>query len=171
MIAGVIFYLARKVFPPIQVMGVAAYDTHVAMTVGFLTGLLLALVQFRIESWFPRIRQLANDHPLLQGPWQTWTVIIIAGALSEELWRALSLQTLQAAGFNLPVVIVLTSLAYAFAQLGGVPGRLLGIWEDVVAAVVVGLALALLFREYGSVLANCAANLTFNSLKMYAARH
>lgn len=170
LIAGLTLYLARTYFPSLLSTRTLAHDLPFAFAIGLLAGLLLSVVQLRIGSWFPRTRQLLDDHPMTRGPWQFWAIIILAGALAEELWRTLSLEALKTAGFNVTTAAAITSLAYALAQLGGIPPRLLGIWEDVAAAAAVGLALAILFLAYGSIVANFEANLIFNLLKLYTVR-
>jgi membrane protease YdiL (CAAX protease family) len=97
-------------------------------------------------------------------------LIFLAGCFCEELLRAFCLTTLKEADFSLPFVVVLTSIFFALAELGGIPSRLLPIWEDTVAAMTIGVLLALLFLAAGSMLANCSANLIFNLSNMYLMR-
>ena len=138
--------------------------------IGLVAGILLLFWKKLLETWLPRLKSHGSEHGVLRGTVGIWVLIFLAGCFCEELWRAFCLTALKEADFGLPFVVVLTSISFALAELGGIPSRLLPIWEDVVAAMTIGVLLALLFIAAGSLLANCSANLTFNLSNMYLIR-
>lgn len=139
-----------------------------AVGLGLFSGVLISFCTLRVKRCFPRLEGSALNHPLRAADWRLWIVIVILAAIAEELWRALSLESLKIVGLSTIFAVSATAFTYAMAQLGGVPGRLLGIWEEVVIALIVGATLAVLFILFHTIVANVFANLIVNFTRMYA---
>jgi membrane protease YdiL (CAAX protease family) len=109
----------------------------------------------------PALPYIERQYGLLEGPEPLWFAIIAIGGLSEELWRSLSLLSLERAADSAFFPIVATSAAFAIGRLGGIPGRGSGEVVDVGSEFVTGLLLGGLFVWSGSILATSIANIVF----------
>lgn len=170
LVIGMVIYSARRYHLLLSVLGVGLRTWPLSLIIGFVAGTLLLFWKNLLEIWFPRLRSHSSEHDVVRGGVVTWILIFLAGCFCEELWRAFCLTALRKADFSLPFVVVVTSISFALAELGGIPSRLLAIWEDVVAAMTIGVLLAVLFLAASSLLTNCSANLIFNLSNMYLMR-
>jgi Type II CAAX prenyl endopeptidase Rce1-like len=116
----------------------------------------------------PRYDGLFGDwlrrHPLLRGSPTLWIVVLAVSAPAEELWRAFCLRSLGALGRGATLSILVTSVAFAFAHLSGLPSRIRGTAGDIMVEVAVGAALGILFVACGSASMTCVANLCFGGV-------
>jgi len=119
---------------------------------------------------FKRVRGLFFDQGLSRGHFLTWITIIFVGGVVEESWRALTLSASSEKGFNSLLVLLATSAAAAFCHLLGIPGRTLGLREEVFWDLAVGLALGALFVLYGTVLIPLSVNMLYNVFNLLLIR-
>jgi hypothetical protein len=167
-VAGTILLCVRKYQRALTAQEIGRLGWRTSTLIGLLGGVFLSFWRKLAQASFPRLKSRAHENDLANGPAFSWILIFISGSFCEELWRTVSLLCLGDLG--IPLIVFLTSICFALAELGGTPSRLLGIWEDVVATAIVGALLAGLFLSAGSLFANCLANLTFNLLTLYALR-
>lgn len=137
---------------------------------GIVAGSILLLSRFAYVT-HPRHRtSRLRDHPFARGPLGTWLLIFVAAGAVEEIWRACCILSLQANEFSSATAIAATSIAFVFAHMCGVPGRIVGIREEALWEFLFGLALGVLFVEFGNLTTPYVAALLFNIGNLYLVR-
>lgn len=99
-----------------------------------------------------------------------WFLIFVAAGAVEEIWRACCILSLQASDFSSTTAVAATSIAFVFAHMSGVPGRIVGIREEALWELLFGLALGILFVEFGNLTTPYVAALEFNIGNFYLVR-
>jgi hypothetical protein len=114
---------------------------------------------------------LLQEHSFASGPLNLWFLSFAVGGAVEEVWRACSILSLQAIepGSILPIGI--TSTVFVLAHMSGIPGRTVGIREELFWELLVGIALGTLFLRLHNLIVPYIASLTFNILNLYFIRN
>ena len=138
---------------------------------GIIASALLICGRLVFEALYPRVRQLLSQHPLARGPAGFWAVVALVGGAVEEPWRAFSLLALQRVNMGTGSAILVTSIAFFFAHLAGIPSRIpgrpssWGIWE-----MALGAFLAWLFLTSNSLIAPFIASVIYHLGNLYLVR-
>lgn len=138
---------------------------------GVIAAAFLISGRLVFEGLNPRVRQLLSQHPLARGPAGFWVIVALVGGAAEEPWRAFSLLALQRVDLGTSSAILVTSLAFSFAHLAGIPARIPGrpsswaIWE-----MALGAFLAWLFLTSNSLTAPLIASVIFHLANLYLIR-
>jgi Type II CAAX prenyl endopeptidase Rce1-like len=139
-------------------------------TAGIVAGSLLLLARFAYVS-HPRHRtSRLTEHPFTRGSVRTWFLIFVAVGALEEIWRASCILSLQVNDSSSTTAIAVTSIAFVFAHMSGVPGRIVGIQEEALWELLFGLALGILFIAFGNLITPYVAGLEFNIGNFYLMR-
>jgi hypothetical protein len=106
---------------------------------------ILVVGRILFLNQFSRVKKALLNHSLTRGRSITWAAVFCVGGFVEETWRALSISELTKSGFNTFAALMVTSAAYVFCRLVGIPQRILGLQEDVLWDLAVGVMLGGLF--------------------------
>jgi hypothetical protein len=139
--------------------------------VGVLTGVLVVGARIGYQSLSSHVGREPLSHPLSRGPAWIWILTFLGAGAVEEPWRAMSLHALTDAGCNSLLGVLLTSIAFMFARLSGIPSRIPGTVREGLWEALTGAVLAALFLTTRTVLAPYIAGLTFNVASLYLVRH
>jgi hypothetical protein len=96
---------------------------------GFTFATALSLLRYFVTPRLLGVPFENPDHSATRGPIVVWTIIILLGACSKELWRALALYLLRHDGMTTVNAILLTAAVFALSELGGRPS-LISSWHD-----------------------------------------
>jgi hypothetical protein len=101
-----------------------------------------------------------------------WIFVFVIGGAIEEVWRAFSIQALQWIGWSPAVTVLVSSAAFVYANLSGIPGRIPGRpGTEVGWQFLLGCALASLFLVTGLVAIPFLVGLIFNCTNLFLIRH
>lgn len=91
---------------------------------GVAGGLLLLAFRHALSVVSPSAASAENIEYLSRGTSVLWLAIFLTGALAEEFWRAVCISCFQENGYSRVSVLLLTSFAFSFAHLSGLPSRI-----------------------------------------------
>jgi hypothetical protein len=154
----------------ISALGLRTSRTLTMCLMGVLAGVLVVGARMGYQSLSSHVRREPLSHPLSRGPAWIWTLTFLVAGAVEEPWRAMSLQALVDAGYNSLFAVLLTSIAFMFARLSGIPGRIPGTVREGFWEALTGAALAALFLTTRTVFAPYIAGLIFNVANLYLVR-
>lgn len=130
----------------------------------------LVILRIVFQRLSPRTRLVLTAHGLSRGPVATWLYILVVGGITEEVWRALCLVAMQGTWNSYMSGVLLSSIAFAYANVAGLPGRVSGYLEEVVWEIILGVVLAGLFLTSGTVFVPYVSGLGFNIFNLYFIR-
>jgi len=141
-----------------------------SITAGLLVGIGLLVVRRVGASLWPDLGFENSRHGMLRGPAALWLFIIVLGGHSEEVWRALCVLALRHSGTSTRFAVLVTSVIFAFSQLGGRPSRISSRPAEVYFTCVVGLVLAASLLHFHSLLIPITANIAYYSTTLLLLR-
>ena len=127
---------------------------------------ILAAARLAFVHNFERVRKRIPSHGFARGHLSIWLGIIFFGGFVEETWRAGTLLASSQAGFNSLATVVLTSSAFVFCQLLGIPCRILGIREEVLWELVVSVVLCMLLLVSHTLWVPVFVNVSYSLLNL-----
>jgi membrane protease YdiL (CAAX protease family) len=128
---------------------------------GILGGVLLFVFRRGLSLLSRSIAASESNDFALRGPTALWLTIFLAGALSEELWRALCITGLEHNGYSLFAADILPALFFSLAHMSGLPPRMPAGLAIAGVEVIVGLTLGAIYIWSGSVVSSILASLIF----------
>lgn len=137
---------------------------------GITFGTVLILLRYFVT---PRRRGIPfenPDHSATRGPIAVWTIIILLGGCSEELWRALALYFLRHDGMSTVHAILLTAAVFALSELAGRPSLISSRRDELYFTVFVGICFAELLIKFHSLNMIVSANVAYHGLVFYLMR-
>lgn len=139
--------------------------------IGIAAGLILILCRL-VYILSPAFRtDRLPEHSFARGPLMIWLLSFVAAGAVEEVWRACCILSMQWGRLGGIASVGATSLAFAFAHFAGIPGRTIGIREEILWEFIFGIALGTLFIQFGSLTAPFLAGLLFNTLNLCLIRY
>lgn len=137
---------------------------------GFVAAAILILARLAY-TMLPNFRKSRlQEHSFASGPLAIWLVTFFIGGAVEEVWRACCILSLRESALPNTISIGGTSVAFAFAHMSGMPGRTVGLREEVLWEFLFGIALGTLFTQLDSLIAPYVASLTFNIFNLWLIR-
>src|SRR5690348_7422285 len=113
--------------------------------------LILARFTYVMHPNFRTVR--LKEHSFARGPLINWLLaFVVAGAL-EEVWRACCILSLQASELASIISVGGTSVAFVLAHMSGIPGRTVGIREELLWEFLFGIVLGTLFARLDNLVA------------------
>ncbi len=103
-----------------------------------------------------------QEHSFAKGPLTIWLLTFVLAGVIEEVWRACCILSVQAGGLGNIISVGGTSLSFVLAHMSGIPGRTVGIWEELLWELLFGIALGTIFIQLNSLIAPYIAGLIFN---------
>ena len=132
----------------------------------------IALILFRYFA-LPRLIGIGfenPDHSATRGPIAVWTIIIILGGCSEELWRALCLHLLRRDGMTTVNAILLIAAVFTLSELGGRPSLISSRRDELYFTFVVGICFGEMLVKFHSLSMIVSGNIAYHSLAFYFMR-
>ncbi|HYL85218.1 MAG TPA: CPBP family intramembrane glutamic endopeptidase [Candidatus Angelobacter sp.] len=112
-----------------------------------------------------------QEHSFAEGPLPIWLLTFVMAGAVEEVWRASCILSIQASEFGRVISVGGTSVAFVLAHMSGIPGRMLGIREELYWELLFGIALGTLFILTESLIAPYIAGLIFNIFNLCLIRY
>jgi hypothetical protein len=152
-----------------QLLGAVKEPLHHSVE-GITVAVILMLLRFGyvMQPYF-RVNRL-QEHSFASGSLTLWLLTFIVAGAVEEVWRACCIFSVQAVGAGSIVSIGGTTLAFVFAHMSGIPGRMVGIREELLWEILFGVALGSLFLWLGNLVAPYVASLLFNVFNLFLIR-
>jgi len=133
-------------------------------------GLFTAISRQVFLVSFPRATVAFLAHPVSRVSQKVWVVIFIVGAAVEETWRGLALGNAVTVGWSPLLATVVSSIAFVFGRLTGIPSRVTGVKEEGIWEFAVGCLLAMLYLGTGSVIVPLGVNVIASTTNLYLLR-
>jgi len=162
-VGGLVVLMMRRHSVGAADLGLRAARWGFYLSLGCALGLSGAGLQVLLLNLISRAGRGLKGHYTQQGSASFWIMRFTVGAFAEELWRAFCLFAFLQTGHRISFAVVLTAIAFAAGHNVRSIGGVLGV-------VTVGLGLALLFVNTGSLVAVFAAHLTANLGGLYNLR-
>jgi hypothetical protein len=132
-----------------------------AIGIGFLASILLLGGRYAFMRLLVGSGSKSGESYMVRGWMGTWILIFIFSGVVEEIWRGLSINALKLWGGNDVTVVILTSIAFLFAHLSGIPSRVRGTRGEGLWETLVGVGLAILFIASGTVIVPYVASVLY----------
>jgi Type II CAAX prenyl endopeptidase Rce1-like len=138
---------------------------------GIGAGLILIVCRFTYIM-HPNFRtSRLQEHSFARGPFIIWLLTFIVAGAVEEVWRACCILPLRSSELGTIISVGGTSIGFLLAHMSGIPGRTVGIREELLWELLFGIALGALFVSLGSLIAPFFAGLLFNILNLCLIRY
>jgi len=149
MVALLSLWIAFRAIPVKEI--VSGLDSRLLMTI-LEVAAILVLTRVAFQNLFPRVKQHFAIHPMQRGGLALWILILLIGGIIEEVWRALSLISLQKLAVPELLGLFILAIASLAAQASGIPARMAAIQEEASWQLITGVVLGKLFLVYGTFL-------------------
>jgi membrane protease YdiL (CAAX protease family) len=143
LIVGLIAILLREISLGATTVGVHLKDWRRDSAIGTSAGVLLVASQWGMVKLVPPDPQHPFTSRVRKGGFLLWLFMFATGAFSEELWIAVCVVVLKAAGYSPALLVVMTSIVFAAVHYS------YRFWGAVAVALKASVS-ALLFLHYGS---------------------
>lgn len=130
--------------------------------------LILARLAYIMLPNFRKSR--IQEHSFASGPLAIWLVTFFIGGAVEEVWRACCILSLKESEVPSVISVGGTSVAFALAHMSGMPGRTVGLREEVLWEFLFGIALGTLFTQLDNLISPYVASLAFNIFNLWLIR-
>lgn len=137
---------------------------------GITVGIALILLRYFVVPRWLEVPFENPDHPATRGPIAIWTIIILLGGCSEELWRAFALYLLRHDGMSAVNAILLTAAVFALSELGGRPSLISSRRDELYFTVFVGICFGEMLIKSRSLSMIACANVVYHGLAFYLIR-
>jgi hypothetical protein len=142
---------------------------HLAEGIG--AAAVLTLSRF-VYIMLPNFRtSRLHEHSFAKGPLRIWLLTFLVAGAVEEIWRACCILSLRESGLGSTISIAVTSVAFVLAHMSGIPGRMVGIREELFWEFLFGITLGTLFVQLDSLIAPYIAGLIFNIFNLCLVRY
>lgn len=137
---------------------------------GLAVGIALILFRYFV---LPRLIGISfgnPDHSATRGPITVWTIIIILGGCSEELWRGICLHLLRQDGMSTVNAILLVAAVFTLSELGGRPSLISSRRDELYFTFLVGVCFGEMLVKFHSLSMIVSANIAYHGLALYFMR-